>query len=213
MVHRVWLEKLLLVRHIRSLDTDTLARSIYEEQKKMAWPGLAKETAEICRQLGIQDCNDANVWATGTKSYRNMIIEKCKELDKDTLEKEMTGKTKCERILIEGYGKKKYISENILKTMRRIFTTRVKLLPFGGNFKNDKRFAKTNWRCLCRVEVEEESHLLSGKCTVYGDLRSMVVDVRDDHQLATFFAAILERREQMEEPVVARTIATDSASP
>ena len=52
MVHRVWLEKLLLVRHIRSLDTDTLARSIYEEQKKMAWPGLAKETAEICRKLG-----------------------------------------------------------------------------------------------------------------------------------------------------------------
>ena len=41
----------------------------------------------------------------------------------------------------------------------------------------------------------------------------MVVDVRDDHQLATFFAAILERREQMEEPVVARASATDSASP
>ena len=213
MVHRVWLEKLLLVRHIRSLDTDSLARSVYEEQKRMAWPGLAMETAEICRQLGIPDCNDANIWATGTKIYRNMIIERCKELDKDTLQKEMAGKTKCERILMDGYGKKKYLTDNILSKMRSIFKTRVKLLPFGGNFKNDKRFAKTKWRCLCKEEIEEESHLLSGKCTVYGDLRSMVVDVRDDHQLATFFAAILERREQMEEPVVARASATDSASP
>ena len=97
--------------------------------------------------------------------------------------------------------------------MRRIFTTRVKLQPFAGNFKHDKRYAKTNCRCLCGVEVEEESHLLSGRCKVYGDLRSMVVDVRDDHQLPTFFAAILKRREQMEEPVVARATPTDSASP
>ena len=125
----------------------------------------------------------------------------------------MAGKTKCERILMDGYGKKKYLTDNILSKMRSIFKTRVKLLPFGGNFKNDKRFAKTKWRCLCKEEIEEESHLLSGKCTVYGDLRSMVEDVRDDHQLATFFAAILERREQMEEPVVARASATDSASP
>ena len=138
MVHRVWLEKLLLVRHIRSLDTDSLARSVYEEQKRMAWPGLAMETAEICRQLGIPDCNDANIWATGTKIYRNMIIERCKELDKDTLQKEMAGKTKCERILMDGYGKKKYLTDNILSKMRSIFKTRVKLLPFGGNFKNDK---------------------------------------------------------------------------
>ena len=32
-------------------------------------------------------------------------------------------------------------------------------------------------------------------------------------QLTTFFAAILQRREQMDEPVVARATPTDSASP
>ena len=61
-----------------------------------------------------------------------MIIEKCKELDKVTLDKEMTRKTKCVRILMEGYGKKKYLSENILSKIRRIFATRVKHLPFGN---------------------------------------------------------------------------------
>ena len=31
---RVWIEKVMLVRHLRSLDTSSLARRIYEEQKE-----------------------------------------------------------------------------------------------------------------------------------------------------------------------------------
>ena len=93
--------------------------------------------------------------------------------------------------------------------------TRVKLQPFGGNYKHDKRFEKTNWMCFCGWEIEKESHLLSGECPVYGDLVGMVGDRRDDAQLVAFFTAVIERREQLEQPsrsAVARG-ATDIASP
>ena len=46
-----------MVIHLRSLDIITLARRIYEEQKKQNWPGLAKETKAICEKLKIEDCN------------------------------------------------------------------------------------------------------------------------------------------------------------
>ena len=39
MTMRVWLEKVMLVRHIRNLGEDILARKIYEEQKAQ---GLAR---------------------------------------------------------------------------------------------------------------------------------------------------------------------------
>ena len=102
MAHRVWMEKVLLVRHLRGLDPDSLARRVYEEQRERAWPGLARETTEICRQLGIPDCNTADILATRDKEYRKMITESCKQYDKRKMEKEMEGMEKCEKILTNG---------------------------------------------------------------------------------------------------------------
>ena len=54
---RIWKEKLLFVLHLRNLEEKTLARTVYEEQKRQRWPGLAIETENICQQLCIEDCN------------------------------------------------------------------------------------------------------------------------------------------------------------
>ena len=99
---RVWREKVLLVHHLRGLDPDSLARRIYQEQRERAWPGLARETTDICRQLGIPDCNTADILATRDKEYRKMITESCKQYDKRKMEKEMEGMEKCEKILNNG---------------------------------------------------------------------------------------------------------------
>ena len=93
--------------------------------------------------------------------------------------------------------------------------------PFAGNFTKDNRFSKTSWTCRCALEIEQESHLLSGNCLVYSDLLSLVGQKRDDLSLLTYFTAILDRRARMEEedarrsgqPVVASGAVTDSASP
>ena len=46
-----------MVLHKRSLDKDTLAYRVYEEQTEKSWPGLAMETKQICEDLGVTDCN------------------------------------------------------------------------------------------------------------------------------------------------------------
>ena len=58
---RVWVEKMMLVRHIRSLGINTIARRVYEEQKMQKWPGLIRETAAICKMLKLDDCNEVEM--------------------------------------------------------------------------------------------------------------------------------------------------------
>ena len=113
------------------------------------------------------------------------------------------------------------MTKYLMAKVCQIFMTQVKMQPFAGNFAKDIRFSKTNWKCRCALEIEQEEHLLSGDCPVYGDLLSLVGGERDDLSLLTVFTAILDRRARMEEedvrrskqPVVAGVEATDSASP
>ena len=196
---RVSVEKVMLVQHLRNLDTTTLARSIYEEQKEKKWPGLVKETSEICQKLGISNCNEDDLRKIGNKTYRKMLLDKCKEKDELELRKLAEGKTKCEKIMVERFGRKQYLSTNILSKARQIFKTRTKMQRFAANFPKDKKFASSNWLCRCQNEREQEDHLRSGQCQVYGDLKDKFPNLEDDGQLAKFFSAILERRSSLEE--------------
>ena len=45
---RVKKEKVMMVKHVRELEHDSLARQMYEEQVKNNWPGLAQKTEQIC---------------------------------------------------------------------------------------------------------------------------------------------------------------------
>ena len=46
---------------------------------------------------------------------------------------------------------------------------------------------------------EEESHITSGSCEVYGDLTDQFGDLSEDQNLVDFFRAVLDRREDLEE--------------
>jgi hypothetical protein len=193
---RIWKEKLLLVLSIRSLGEETLARKIYEEQKARLWPGLAKETHLICKELGIED---ANVTSMKKMEFKKAIDQACKAEQRRRLLKQAEGRVKCKKITTESFGKKEYISNIKLKDVRQRFMTRFGLQPFAGNFSHDKRFAKSQWLCRCREAREEEGHLLSGSCRVYGDIRASYGDLREDGDLVDFFREILERRKELEE--------------
>ena len=71
---RIKIEKLLLVLHIRNLTENSLARQIYEEQKKLNWPGLAAETAAICLELNIEDCNSTKM---SKCDYKQIVVRAC----------------------------------------------------------------------------------------------------------------------------------------
>ena len=120
------------------------------------------------------------------------------------------GKKKCERIMKEEFGLKDYMKQNTLCKVREIFKTRVHMQPFAGNYPNDRRFKKNNFMCKCKTKKEEESHLLSGECTVYGDLRRTYGDLSEDKQLVNFFSAVLERRERLEERTEDSLVAGDT---
>ena len=59
---RIWREKILMVLHIRSMEPNSFAKLIYEEQKIKQWPGLAKEASVICQSLNIEDCDETHLY-------------------------------------------------------------------------------------------------------------------------------------------------------
>merc|ERR1719509_542175 len=46
---RVAIEKVMFVHHLKSLEEETLAKMIYNEQRQHNWPGLFKETTQLCK--------------------------------------------------------------------------------------------------------------------------------------------------------------------
>ena len=78
----IWIEKILLIIHIRSLDENTLARRVYEEQKKNCWSGLAYETSVLCQTLSIEDCN---ITKLGKTLYRKILYTACHKKNEEKL--------------------------------------------------------------------------------------------------------------------------------
>ena len=192
---RIWREKIMMVIHLRSLDKTTLARRIYEEQKVNGWPGLAKETKDICIKLRIEDCN---ITQLGKIKYKEYVTEACHILNEERLRSKASD-IKCARITNEQYGKKSYILHKNIGDTRDTFRARFGLTEFAGNYSHARKFAKTDWLCLCQEASEKESHLLSGKCRVYGDLTEQFGDLKEDDNLVSFFRAVLNRRDITEE--------------
>jgi hypothetical protein len=191
---RVWLEKVMMIVHIRSLEEDALARTFHKEQVAMAWPGLAKETKLICQELDIEDCN---ITSRSKSEYRQIVLEACHRKNKTKLLGLAEGKIKCERIMKEEYHKKDYISKKLICEVRQQYKSRYGLLPFAGNFSKDKRFAKSDWMCRCG-QTEKEIHLTAGKCPIYDDIREKYISFENDEDLVSYFKEILDRRDLLD---------------
>ena len=131
---------------------------------------------------------------------------------------------KVERIKMEAYGKKEYFEKKRVENVRIQFKARFKMLPFAGNYGKDRKFSHSEWLCKCGEEKEQESHLLAGRCKVYGDIREKYGELEDEEDLVSFFMEVLERREELEslyqdtrglegqDTLVAGTHTTDDAS-
>ena len=110
----------------------------------------------------------------------------------------LMAKGKCERISIEEYGRKEYFRSKNIHNVRQQYQTRFGLMAFAGNFSHDRRFASSNWLCKCEEAKEEEIHITSGHCKVYGDLTEKYTDLTDDNSLVQLFTEVLARRDQLD---------------
>ena len=68
---RIWKEKINLVKAIKKLEDNTLAKEVYNDQLEYELPGLVKEVKKICRELSIPDVTEHEV----TKEEINDAIE------------------------------------------------------------------------------------------------------------------------------------------
>ena len=54
---RIWEQKCLLVLRVQNLEEGSLAKQIHEQAEENDWPGLGRETRQICHELQIPDIN------------------------------------------------------------------------------------------------------------------------------------------------------------
>ena len=185
---RVWREKLFMVLHLRSLCENSLASKVYREQLDRGWPGLSQEVKLICNKLEIEDCNTTKI---NKKEFKKIINEAIIKKNEEEIKIHAQGKTKCERIFSEKYGRKEYLGQKKIGEVREYFRSRFGLQPFAGNYSNDKRFSRTGWLCRCGVK-EVEGHLAT--CQVYDDITARYTNLKEDGQLVSYYREVLERR-------------------
>ena len=104
MKQRIWQEKLLLMRRIKSQSMETLSRKILEEQKYHNWPGLSREVSDICEKIGISDLNDGDIPVAAIKKavFNHHYLELKEQLAKS---KKMTNQKEDDFTQIQPYLK------------------------------------------------------------------------------------------------------------
>ena len=98
---------------------------------------------------------------------------------------------------MKNMGKTILLKKNIFN-VRQQYRSRFKMQLFAGNYSHDRRFKKSDWLCFCKEAREDETHLTSGQCKVYGDLCENFSDLTDDESLIQFFTEVLARRDMLE---------------
>ena len=107
----------MMVIHIRSLDKDTLASRIYEEERKENLLGLAQEREEICRKLNVEYCN---ITRMGKAEYKKLITSACHKKNEESIRAEASVK-KCTQIKEEEYCKREYMNSQTITSTRNWF--------------------------------------------------------------------------------------------
>ena len=128
---RVWQEKILLLMQIRSHDTDTLCRLIYEEGKSRGWPRLGQEVTDICQNLNIPDVNHNLV-------PKSVVKEAIFEHHYSEMKEEVSKMKKLYPIKDQDFREvQNHFMDKSIENGRTSFKFRSKMLEeIHGNFKN-----------------------------------------------------------------------------
>ena len=190
MERRIWKEKVMMILHIRQLDEAAMAKKVWVEQMMNGWPGLAKDVEKICDTVGIDDANKTGMTAG---EYAKSFEVACRGWEVATLKRAMIG-TKAATIVNDDCEIKDYVKRRSLKDVRDIFSERVFLLPFGGNYKHDRKYGDGCCRACAAGVSETQAHVL--ECEGYSDVRAKVdVDTVDGRLM--FFRTVIKIRDNL----------------
>ena len=184
---RVKKEKLMMVKHIKELDLDSLAKEMYEEQVKNSWPGLAQEAEDICKELYVENVNTTKKSkAEFSKDVKEAVIMMDEVRMKKEMGDEQSGMKKMKVMRKSDCTLKDYMKTGTLYSARKTWEMRSYMLRVAGNYPSHKKYLATGWQCqACLEQVrEDQDHLTS--CSGYSDLQQGR-DFESDKELVDFY--------------------------
>ena len=191
---RIMIRKLTFVNSLHHQDDKSLAKQILQEQVRQGWPGLAKESAEICQFLEMEDITDGMV---AKNLWKRKVKQKTREKCEEEMKMEMKEKTKQKKMAEEEFGMKDYIRRETVEDVRTIFRVRSGMVDVKMNFMNDPKYSSEIWRCdSCKTgAIESQSHVLH--CQAYKKLREGK-DLNNDKDVADYFRGVLLIRSKLD---------------
>ena len=137
----------MLVKHVRELDEDSLARLMYEEQVKNDWPGLAREATAICKELVIEDVNETK---QGIKEFSKVVKEAVRAMNEIQIKKEMGDEVdrmkKMKTMRKCSVSMKEYMRTGTLYSVRKTWEVKSYMLRVAGNYPGHMRYPATGAR-------------------------------------------------------------------
>ena len=183
---RIWAEKVKMVIALRGMDERFLARQVYNEQVRQEWPGLAREVAEICLQIGLPDANVVTI-------AKAQVDKAIKEYNKVEIRAVMSSNyTKLDELVeVEDGCVKEYMKMKNLAESRMMFRIRTKMLNLKDNMKG--RYRGSSLECIAcdSKEVESQTHVMC--CSGYSDIRTGL-DLSKDMDLIAYFTQVMKIR-------------------
>ena len=147
-----------------------------------AWPRRRRKYVKI---LGVESLHSTELC---TKAYRVIVTRACHKKNEERVRQNVAEETViCGRIPGDVYGRKEYVDNTHVSNVRQNYRSRFQMMPFAGNYSHDRRFANTDCLCPCRIEKEDDAHLLSDNCQIYGEIREKYGSFNDDGTLIKFF--------------------------
>ena len=190
MRQRIWKAKLNFYKYIQDSADGSLAKEIFEEQKKNHFPGLVTECREISKELNI--LNELDDIKVNKAQFKQLVKNAIQMKNEEILKNEISKYSKLEALKNESCVRKAYLTEMTVEQARLNFRIRTMMTEFAFNFKNKKEYSDACWTCIsCKRALDTFEH--AKWCVAHEDLRQGK-DLREDIDLVEYIAKVLARR-------------------
>ena len=146
MATRIKIKKLNFLRHVKTLDDETLANAIFKEQQRNGWPGLVVEASQFCEDLIIPDITKPHN-KPSKNEWKNVVKKACDEMDERDLRESMKKLSKLTLMKDEVFERKQYLKEMTMQQSRMHFRIRTNKTKCKMNFSSDPKNRDSLWRC------------------------------------------------------------------
>ena len=204
--NKVMERKLLFLFHVANLPIQTVARQIYEEQRKLEIGGLVSECRNFLAQINVRE----SLLKTASKSqWRSIIRSGILKKNRSEVLEMCKGLKKIDYFQLkdEEFELKEFFKKLSLKQSRTLFAIKTNMLNAKMNYMSDPRFSSEMWKCVeCNQQCTTE-HLK--RCIKYERLRTNM-DWSNDEKVIDYFQKVIKSREEVYDKTIPQLLYSQS---